>query len=266
MEALTPPAQLSEWHLLSIEGNRTIQALIDIQPKDDVVDIAFFFLIVAVSANLQEKSSEAAARLPEDVRQQMIEAGCIEPENAPEDHGNDFESATPAPTAAPFESATPAPTAAPTMPEYAPDDHGDDFESATRIAIGEAAEIELENLDEIDVFVFRAGPGAEYVITLDWETYEMWDNPGSIMALYDAGGQVLASLDDYDFSSNRSQNNIMWQAVTGGDYYIVVGDQNTVGTFTLTVTRGEATEPIATPAPTQPPTPAGEFLRLRQRR
>ena len=86
------------------------------------------------------------------------------------------------------------------------------------------------------------------------------------MALYDAGGRVLASLDDYDFSEQRIRNKIMWQALTGGDYYIVIGDENTLGNFALTVTEGEATEPIATPtaAPSatstpRPTPPAGSF-------
>ena len=90
MEALTPPAQLSEWHLLTIEGFRTIQAVVDIQPKDDVIEFASFIQIAVASADLEEKSSEATAGLPEDVRQQMIDAGCMDPEDA----GNDFESAT----------------------------------------------------------------------------------------------------------------------------------------------------------------------------
>ena len=135
------------------------------------------------------------------------------------------------------------------------DDHGNDFASATRIAIGEAVAVELEHLDDMDVLVFLARPGTDYVVTLDWETYQIWDNPGSIMALYDAGGQELARLNNYDFSSNRSRNKIMWQAATGGDYYIAIGDENTLGNFALTVTEGEATEPEATPEPTPTPVP-----------
>ena len=52
MEALTPPAQLSEWHLLTIEGFRTIQAVVDIQPKDDVIEFASFIQIAVASADL----------------------------------------------------------------------------------------------------------------------------------------------------------------------------------------------------------------------
>ena len=90
------------------------------------------------------------------------------------------------------------------------DDRGNGFESATRIAIGEAVAIELEDLDEEDVLVFLAEPGRDYVITLDWESYQVWDNPGSIMALYDAGGQELARLEEFRlfFEQNSEQDNV----------------------------------------------------------
>ena len=99
LEALTPPAQLSEWHLLNIEAYRTAQAGVDTQPKDDVlVDNP---TITAVGDDFAEKLREAAARVPKDVLQQMIEAGCIDPDvvgddyaDVPDDHGNDIDSAT----------------------------------------------------------------------------------------------------------------------------------------------------------------------------
>ena len=50
LEALTAPAQLSEWHLLSIEALRTIQAIYDLFPKHDVIDnaaIEEFLLAIA---------------------------------------------------------------------------------------------------------------------------------------------------------------------------------------------------------------------------
>ena len=142
------------------------------------------------------------------------------------------------------------------------DDHGDDFESAIRIAIGEAVAIELEDIDDIDVLVFRARPGTEYVLTLNWESYSFRQSYTArpFLALFDADGQEHTRLMGYDFSGNRVPSiDLMWQAVTGGDYYIVVGDGNTVGTFTLTVTGGEETEQLdrddATVAPTATPTP-----------
>ena len=59
---------------------------------------------------------------------------------------------------------------------------------------------------------------------------------GPIMALYDAGGQELARLRNYDFDSSGSRNKIMWQAATGGDLYIVVGNEDAFGIFELIVT------------------------------
>ena len=156
---------------------------------------------------------------------------------------------------------TNTPTATDSGTAVEEDDHGNDFESATRIAIGEAVAVELEKLDDRDVLVFRLAPDREYVFTLDWETYQIWDNPGSIMALYDAFGRLLARLNDYDFSEQRLRNKIMWQAVTGGDYYIAIGDENTLGNFAFTVSEGETTEPEATPGPTPQATPpAGSFV------
>ena len=142
------------------------------------------------------------------------------------------------------------------------DDHGDDFESAIRIAIGEAVAIELEDIDEEDVHVFLAEPGRDYVITLDWESYSFRQSYTArpFLALFDADGQEHTRLMGYDYYENGVQSiDLMWQAVTGGDYYIVVGDGNTDGSLTLTVTGGEETEQLdrddATVAPTATPTP-----------
>ena len=90
------------------------------------------------------------------------------------------------------------------------DDHGNDFESATRIAIGEGVRILLHYDDDRDVLVFRARQGTEYVLTLDYQTGQRrGDAAGTTMALYDAGGWVLADLRNY-FSSNRKseQDNV----------------------------------------------------------
>ena len=117
------------------------------------------------------------------------------------------------------------------------DDHGDDFESATRIAVGESVRILLHYYDDRDMLVFRARQGTEYVLTLDYQTGQRrGDAAGTTMALYDAGGRVLARLRNYDFDSTGSRNKIMWQAATGGDLYIVVGNEDAFGIFELIVT------------------------------
>ena len=163
---------------------------------------------------MEEKLSEVAVRLPEHLRQQMIEVDCLDPDIVPDDYDE-------------------------------PDDHGDNFESATRIAIGEAVAIELEFRLDKDVLVFLAEPGTEYEFTLDWESYSGVRGTRRVQfwLLFDAGGQEFARLNHYVFGS---QDKIMWQAVTRGDYYIVVGDTVTDGSITLTVTDGEATEQLGT--------------------
>ena len=96
--------------------------------------------------------------------------------------------------------------------------------------------LELSDRDEEAAQAVAAGlrdakaarAGAEYVFTLNWESYSFSHDPGdpgSMMALYDASGRVLARLNDYDFSERRVWNEIAWRAVTGGDHYIVVGNE-----------------------------------------
>ena len=75
------------------------------------------------------------------------------------------------------------------------------------------------------------------MVTLDWEEYQLWDNPGSIMVIYDAGGRVLARLMGYHFYENGVTSiYLQWQAVNGGDYYIAIGDGNTIGSGAFYVT------------------------------
>ena len=119
------------------------------------------------------------------------------------------------------------------------DDGGNDFESATRIAVREGLGFELQYHGDEYVIVFRARPGTEYVFTLDWESYSFSHDAGdtgSMMALYNASGRAFARLDDYDFSERRVRNEIAWRAVTGGDYYIVVGNEYVDGVFEFHLT------------------------------
>ena len=59
-EALTPPAQLSEWHLLNIEAYRMAQAVLDTQPTDDVIDFNNPTMNTAED-DFEEKLREAVA-------------------------------------------------------------------------------------------------------------------------------------------------------------------------------------------------------------
>ena len=119
------------------------------------------------------------------------------------------------------------------------DDHGNDFESATRIAIRATVAIELENYEDLDVLVFRARPGTEYVLSLNWESYSFRENytEHPLLAVFDTDGTEHTRLVGYDFSRISVPSiDLHWQAVTGGDYYIVIGDGNTDGTAAFSVT------------------------------
>ena len=196
MEALTPPSQLSEWHLLNIESSRTIQAVIDLRPKDDVIGFANFLLIAVASAVLEESLSEVAARLPEDVRQQMIEAGCIDPEDVPDDH------------------------------EDVPDDHGNDIDDATAIRVGADVRGAVDYDGDIDFFRFQAEQGQSYQIDVALGTLD-----DSIVELYDGDGSFLDTNDDY---GDTLASRLYWNAPSSGERYVAVEGYG-IGTYTLTV-------------------------------
>ena len=206
MEGVTPPAQLSEWHLLNIEGFRTIQAVLDLQPKDDVIDLANFILIAAASADFEEKIIEAAARLPEDVRQSMIEAGCIDPEDVPDDNED-----------VPYDN------------EDVPDDHGNDIDDATVAAVGADVEGAIGYLGDTDYFRFTAEEGQFYQIDVD-----LGSLPDSVLVLLGPDGWELAYNDDY---GDSPASRVLWEAPASGDYYLVVEANGSadVGNYTLTV-------------------------------
>ena len=170
MEALTPPAQLSEWHMLTIKSFRTVQAVLDLQPKDDVIGFADFILIAAAAGDLEEKLDEVSARLPEDVRRQMIEVGCIDPEDVPDDR------------------------------EDATDDHGNDIDDAAAIRVGADVRGALDYDGDIDFFRFQAERGQSYQIDVALGTLD-----DSIVHLLDSDGW-LDTNDDYGetFASNAS--------------------------------------------------------------
>ena len=198
-EALTPPAQLSEWHLLNIAAYRTAQALVDIQPKDDVVDFASSFL-TAVELAFIEELREAAARAPEDVRQQMIEAGCIDPDAVPGDY------------------------------EDVPDDHGNDIDDAAVAAVGADVEGVIDYEGDSDYFRFIAEEGQLYQIDV-----ALGSLPDSLLTLLGPDGWELTYNDDH---GDSLASRVVWEAPASGDYYLVVeagGFDADVGAYTLTV-------------------------------
>ena len=220
LEGLTPPAQLSEWHLLNIEGFLTIQAFVDSQPKNDVIDFGSFLLMAAASADSEEKLREAAARLPEDIRQQMIEADCILPEDVSDDFDDvpdDFEDVLDD-----FEDVL-------DDFEDVPDDHGNDIDDATVAAVAVDVEGVIDYEGDSDYFHLIAERGQFYQIDV-----ALGSLPDSVLVLLGPDGWELAYNDDH---GDSWASRIFWEAPESGDYYLVVEARESadVGTYTLTV-------------------------------
>ena len=215
LEALTPPAQLSEWHLLSIRALRTVHAIFDLFPKDDVIDTSVINeVLLAIAPDLEEEYSaleeqlsEVAVRLPAALRQQMIEVDCLDPHIVPGDYDE-------------------------------PDDHGNNFESAnsvgdaTAIRVGVDVEGVIDYEGDPDYFRFTAEQGQLYQIGVSLGTL-----PDSYVELLDSDDWTLAYNDDH---GNSLASRIFWEAPASGDYYLVVGATGwdaQVGSYTLTVAR-----------------------------
>ena len=198
-EALTPPAQLAEWHLLNIEAYRTAQAVFDTQPKDDVMDFDNPTMNAA-GDDFEEKLREAAAGVPEDVLQQMIEASCIDPDYVPDDYEN------------------------------VPDDHGNYIGDATVAAVGAVIGGVIEHEDDSDYFRFTAEEGQLYQIDVALGSLD-----DSVLSLWDPDAWELAYNDDHGGSR---ASRVFWEAPTSRDYYLSVeasGFDGDVGTYTLIV-------------------------------
>ena len=196
LEAITPPAQLSEWHLLNIENYRTMQAVIDTYPKDDVIDLANLLLIAGAADELEGKLGEVVVQLPEDVLQQMTEAGCIDPDVVPYDQADSS------------------------------DEEGDDIGNATAIRVGASVLGALDYDGDIDYFGFQAQLGHTYEIDVTPRTL---DDP--IATLYDVYGSLLASNDDH---GDTYASRLHFEASSSGEHFVAVEGYGT-GTYTLTV-------------------------------
>ena len=196
LEALTPPAQLSEWHLLNIENYRTIQAVFDTYPKDDVIDLANLMLISGAADELEGKLGDVVVRLPEDVLQQIMDAGCIDPDLVPYDQADSS------------------------------DDHGDSEGDATAIRVGADVRGTLDYDDDIDFFRFQAEQGQSYQIDVALGTLD-----NSVVELYDTDGWFLDTNDDYE---GTYASRLSWRATSSGEKYVFVGGYG-IGTYTLAV-------------------------------
>ena len=213
ISSLAPPVEVADWHNANLASLEKLKTSIDLFPKDDEIDFLAFFAIAASLEEEERKIQELVGRMPDDVRQRMAEAGCIE------DAG----------TATPETTPTPTPSG--------PDDHGDDIDSATAISVGESIEGSLQSWDDVDIFRFTAKAGHLYRLGMASsaefffaEVYERDPECGD-------GLCWIASFNSNDASEYQdgpdSWNS--WHAEESRDYYIQV-ERFEPTPYTLTVT------------------------------
>ena len=137
----------------------------------------------AVFDDFEEKLREAAARLPEDVLERMIEAGCIDL-------------------------------------YLVPDDHGDSEGDATAIRVGADVRGALDYDDDIDFFRFQAEAGRSYQIdvalgTLDDSELVLLGPDGRELAYNDDDGDTFASRLYWEAPSSGERYVAVWGYGTG---------------------------------------------------
>ncbi len=198
MSGLVPPDELAEWHSTRLAFLETIKNTVDEYPGGDEIDPFVFLALVEASESQEVKIKEIVSRMPDDVRQRLIEAGCED----------DVE-----------EGAEEADVG----------DHGDEFENATPAAIGEGIRGSLGRADR-DAFVFHAEAGRSYVVELsEYAFISFGDKTGPLVSVYDSVGQQLAASEDLSLAG------LPWRAEATGRYYVVLGDGASQGDYTITV-------------------------------
>ncbi len=226
MSPLAPPSEVADWHNKSLEIAKGLKGLVDSQPDDKVIGIEFFAIATELQGP-QEALTLAENALPADIRQQMTDAGCIDPEPS---SGSGTE----------------------------PDDHGNGIDTATTVAVEETVQGSLD-LYDWDAFAVQVKEGQNYEARLSNYSFgAIGSKEGSLLTVFDSAGREVASLDE-----DSVRKVVEWTAGDAGSYYVVLGDGATQGDYTLTVT--SAPEPttevprevIPTPAAPQPaiPTP-----------
>ena len=130
----------------------------------------------------------------------MIEVGCIDPEDVPDDR------------------------------EDATDDHGNDIDDATVAAVGADVEGVIDYQGDSDYFRFTAEESQFYQIDV-----ALGSLPDSVLTLLGPDRWELAYNDDH---GDSLASRVVWEAPESGDYYLVVeasGFDTDVGAYTLTV-------------------------------
>ena len=74
---LTPPDEVADWHDKGLILVRNFKALVDTQPADQEIGIEFFPIAGEVEP-LADAVTQAENELPDEIRSQMTEAGCLQ--------------------------------------------------------------------------------------------------------------------------------------------------------------------------------------------
>ena len=107
-----------------------------------------------------------------------------------------------------------------------PDDHGNSVSDATEITVGEPVNVKVDIQGDTDFLRFRAEAGQSYVIRVGL----LFSYAPPSIALYGSDGAELESI-DYE----SSQDGVVWEPSSPGDYYVVMGGPDGVGSYLLTV-------------------------------
>ena len=74
---LTPPDEVADWHAKGLALVRNFKPLVDTQPADQEIGIEFFPIAAEVEP-LADAVTQAENELPDEIRSQMTEAGCLQ--------------------------------------------------------------------------------------------------------------------------------------------------------------------------------------------
>ena len=196
LETLVPPPLVAEWHRVNIDNYRTMQAVLDLEPQDDIIEFANLLVLSGAADELDAAAAEIAARLPDDIITDMIDAGCIDPALLPYHEVETF------------------------------DHDGDQIDLATLISSGSTVASALDYEGDIDFFQFEAVAGHGYQIDV---TPRSLEDP--IVTLYDVSHSLLTANDDYGDSLASRVNFIPSRT---GQYYVAV-EGYSAGSYELKV-------------------------------
>ena len=74
---LSPPNEVADWHNKGLALVRNFKPLVDSQPADQAIGIEFFPIAAEVEP-YADAVTQAENELPDDIRERMTEAGCIQ--------------------------------------------------------------------------------------------------------------------------------------------------------------------------------------------